>query len=130
MTLTTLKTRVRRWQRRAGLSDWDITVKIVRGLRVGKKAVHAAARCVDQRATIEFDEESLNTLDSESLDHIIVHELQHVIDDPQEDVFVKFLGKKADTGLFYKEWAAAEEKACDHRAAALVNAYRRKRDRH
>lgn len=130
MTARTLKLRVRMWQRRSGLIDWEIVVNVKPNLKVNGQPVHAATRTVDQRAIIDFDEETVQVFNADSLDHLICHELQHIIDDEQEDVFVKFLGKRAETGLFYREWAAANEKACDHRAASLVNAYKRKRDRH
>lgn len=128
MKLTTLKAEVRQWARRSGLADWTITVETKPRITVDRTPAHAVVQCVEdsQRATITFSEESLNSLDKDERQHVIVHELQHIVDDPEDEVLRKALGH----GAVYKAWSAVNEKAIDHRAAVLVNAYKRKRDRH
>lgn len=132
MTLTTLKARVRTWQRRAGLTHWTVEVRLRKNIKASvngskkREAVDAAVACADMRAVVEFDEDRVNELDTDGLDQLICHELGHVLDWSQEEVFEKHV-KRA--GLLYDEWAEANEKAIDHRARILVNAYRRKRDR-
>jgi hypothetical protein len=115
------------WQRRASLTDWTIEVRIVEKLRVERRPANAGTSCVDQRARVEFDQDFLLGCDSNQLDHAICHELGHVIGDAQERVWVKYLSQ---SGVVYREWADANEQACDHFATILVEAYKRKRDRH
>jgi len=104
-----------------------MTVKITPNLRVrGIGQCNATIVCRDQRATLEFNETTLEKFSLDEIDQLICHELEHVIDHPQEEVLRRYLGG----GTVQKAWEVANEAACDHRAATLVNAYKRKRDRH
>jgi hypothetical protein len=127
--ITTLRVRVRRWQHRIGLSDHSVHVLVKDNLRANGRGCNAVIEVIDQRISMTFDTKALS-FEKDTLDMLIVHEFEHVIDDAEDEVLIKYLGNLRGNGLVYKEWQAAKEKACDHRAAAIVNAYRRKRDRH
>lgn len=128
MTITTLRARVRMWQRRTHLTDWNVSVVMVDKLKVRRKSCHAATsvNLVDKRVDIEFDRKSVAEADRETLDHLICHELQHVVHHDEDEVLSKFLG--GYKSKVYREWADANEKVCDAAASALVGSYRRKRD--
>jgi len=130
--ITALKRRVKMWQRRAALMDFDIRVSVKDGLHIGKIYCHAATQVIDQRVTMEFNADLLPDTSADELDFIICHELQHVLYNPQDELWEKFFGvtRLGKPGLLAAEWGDAVEKQCDHQATVLVNAYRRKRDRH
>lgn len=100
-------------------------------LKVRRKACHAVTSVgdsiVDKRVDMAFDLDSVNKMDTDTLDHIICHELQHIVLDFEDTVLHEYLG--AYKSKVYRDWADANEKVCDHNAAIIVAAYRRKRDR-
>lgn len=123
--------RVKLWHERLRLQAYDIQVDVVENLRVGRKPCHAVTKfktktvTVDQRIEMRFDAGSLAQKGTDNIDHIIVHELVHVIESGQENVFEKYLG--ATKGIVYDAWSDENEKACDHVAQIIINAYKKVR---
>jgi hypothetical protein len=99
-------------------------------LKVKRKACHAATgiSMVDQRADIEFDISSVEKADRDTLDLLICHELQHIVCDGEDTALSRYLGGRGKSKVF-DDYCEANEKVCDHNAAIVVAAYRRKRDR-
>lgn len=121
-----LTRRVRVWQRRLGLQNWHITIKILPYLRM--HGVHCEANSDWQEdyshGTFRFCDHCWDGFknDFSKLDQMVAHELAHFIRARAYDVLTSEL--RSD-GELYKRYERADEPATDELASILVRAYAR-----